>query len=380
MAERMNSVAAELEDDPFKDRRGKKPHQKLKPYLVLQILMEHTDEDHVISADDIVAYLDEMGIFAERRGIYTDIAEINKVLYMLDTGCTIDEAEEDLELPEYEEEKVVAYKELGRKEKGFYVRRHKFDLVDLRLLAECVYASRFLSKTQSDRLIYQVICKHASEHERERITHDAFLTDRVKTTNKAVLDSLEKINAAMKHGSREAPHEPEKIKVVYVKRVMKQEGIRFSENTLILDPFRLMINDGYYYLLAYHNRRLGAWRVDRMKEVTPTGEPRDCEEEFKALDLSNYAQCNFGMMINTKKKRVKLICEKGLLDTMVDRFGTTKAIYNWIDEDHFSCEPIVEINHQFYGWVCGFGESIKIETPEIAERYANYLKRVTSLY
>ena len=85
-------------------------------------------------------------------------------------------------------------------------------------------------------------------------------------------------------------------------------------------------------------------------------------------------------MINTKKVRVKFICDGGLLDTMLDRFGTKGVFYNWVDEDHFSCEPIVELNHQFYGWVCGFGERIRIETPEIAERYANYLSRIHALY
>lgn len=58
-------------------------------------------------------------IDAERRSIYTDIAEINKALYMLDQGCTIDEAEADLSDPDFEEDKVIAYKELGRKEKSF---------------------------------------------------------------------------------------------------------------------------------------------------------------------------------------------------------------------------------------------------------------------
>jgi hypothetical protein len=198
--------------------------------------------------------------------------------------------------------------------------------------------------------------------------------------NKAMLRNLEVINNAMRYGTRVNPHDPEKIKIVYVKRVMKQEGIRTTEKTITVSPYKLMINDGNYYLLAYNGKRLGSWRVDRIKEVTPTGEPRDCDEEFKALDLSNYAQCNFGMMINTKIVRVKFICEVGLLDTMLDRFGTKGVFYAWIDDEHFSCEPIVELNHQFYGWVCGFGESLKIETPEIAERYAAYLARIHAMY
>ena len=369
------------EDDSLDGGHGRKKNQRLKPYLVLQILMQHTDEDHVMSADQIAAELDGMGIYAERRSIYTDIDEINKALYMLDQGCTMKEAKEDLDDPELAEEaKTIVYKDLGRKEKGYYVRQHKYDLLDLRLLAECAYSSRFLTESQSNHLIDDVICEYASEHQKKRIKHDAFLTDRVKTANKAVLRNLEAINDAMRRGSGVNHHEPEKIKIVYIKRVMKKEGIRPTEKTTTLSPYKLMINDGNYYLFAYNGKRLGAWRVDRIKEVTLTGEPRDCDEEFAALDLSNYAQCNFGMMINTKKQSVKLICEGSLLDTMIDRFGTKGVYFGWIDEEHFICEPIVEINHQFYGWVCGFGESIKIGTPEIAERYANYLKRVTALY
>ena len=74
------------EDDSLDGGHGRKKNQRLKPYLVLQILMQHTDEDHVMSADQIAAELDGMGIYAERRSIYTDIDEINKALYMLDQG------------------------------------------------------------------------------------------------------------------------------------------------------------------------------------------------------------------------------------------------------------------------------------------------------
>ena len=46
--------------------RGKQYDQKLKPYLVFQYLMKNSDEEHVISASEIVAYLDDVGISAER--------------------------------------------------------------------------------------------------------------------------------------------------------------------------------------------------------------------------------------------------------------------------------------------------------------------------
>ena len=73
---------------------GKKPNQKLKPYVVLQYLLKYTDENNTASALDIVEYLKECGIYAERRSIYRDIEDINKVMWMIENDSDIYEAEE----------------------------------------------------------------------------------------------------------------------------------------------------------------------------------------------------------------------------------------------------------------------------------------------
>ena len=59
---------------------GKQFDQKMKPYLVYQYLMRHSDESNVVPAKELVAYLQEIGISAERRSIYRDIEEINKAI------------------------------------------------------------------------------------------------------------------------------------------------------------------------------------------------------------------------------------------------------------------------------------------------------------
>ena len=73
---------------------GKRLNQKLKPYVVLQYLLKNTDENVVSSAQDIVAYLEECGIDAERRSVYRDIKDINLVALMLEEDCSVDEAKE----------------------------------------------------------------------------------------------------------------------------------------------------------------------------------------------------------------------------------------------------------------------------------------------
>ena len=41
-------------------QHGRKANQKMKPYLVMEYLMRQTDENHAESADNIVAYLQEV--------------------------------------------------------------------------------------------------------------------------------------------------------------------------------------------------------------------------------------------------------------------------------------------------------------------------------
>ena len=84
-------------------KHGKQNNQKMKPYLVLQYLLKNSDENHTKSAYDIMGYLEECGITAERRSIYRDIDEINKANLILEEDYTIDEAEEIIEDDEYDE-------------------------------------------------------------------------------------------------------------------------------------------------------------------------------------------------------------------------------------------------------------------------------------
>ena len=108
--------------------------------------MRHTDENHAESADNIAAYLQELGIDAERRSIYRDIEEINKALWLLENEDDADifAAEEAIETDENDSEKFIVY---DRHLKGFRVVRRKYELSDIRIMAERIYASRYISQS-----------------------------------------------------------------------------------------------------------------------------------------------------------------------------------------------------------------------------------------
>lgn len=357
---------------------GKQPNHKLKPYVVFQYLLKYTDENHVAPASDIVAFLEECGLNAERRSIYEDIREINLISIMMENDCTLDEAREMLE---DEEEKLVVY---DPHRKGFYVRQRHFDLNDIRLLAECVYSAKFVTEGQAKRLV-DVVCDFVSEHQAERIKHNAFLTDRVKTNNRSVLNNISVINDAMSRRLEGKSHKPEKISFKYLKHTiddMSQQVERRKGEKYTVSPYQLLISDGNYYLLAYVNekQKMRTYRIDRMKDVSLTGEPREGDDEFAKLDVRTYAQRVFGMYGGTQK-RVTIQFINLLLDTAVERFGTKDVQYSKVDDRHFKVTANVEISDQFYGWLLGFGKRAKLTWPDDeVEKFKAYLDKVRNAY
>ena len=365
---------------------GKKSNQKLKPYLVLQYLLKNTDENHLATAYDIIAFLEDgCGIEAERRSIYKDIEDINKVALMLQNECSIEEAESDLQ--ENKDDPSIRLVVYDKSRKGFYVQsasRH-FDLNDMRLLAECVYSAKFIAEGQAKRLVDNVICDFISAYQAEKIKHDAFLTDRVKTTNRAVLNSISTINEAMSTRLDGKSHIPEKIRFKYLKfsidDVGQQVERRRGQNYTV-SPFHFIINDGNYYMLAFDDKSqvIKTYRVDRMKNVELTGEPREGDEAFAKVDIRSFAQRTISMY-SGKQERITIRFVMSLLDTAIEQFGTKDVRFKKLDETHFTMTATLDISEHLFGWLLRFGKRVKIISPDyVAKQFANYLDSVRVMY
>ena len=333
-----------------KPNSGRKSNQRLKLYLVMHILLKKSDENEPISADKIADLLQVYGIEAERRSIYKDIEDINKAYVMLRDNCSIDDAEQRIAKNNNKRNLMII-----RTQNGFYVNNaaRQFQLSDIRLIAECIYASKFIPQESAERLANSIL-ENFSESQSRKIKHDAIVVDRVKTLNKTVLENISIIRDAM------------------VKRKTKY----------IVSPYYLIINDGNYYLLSYDNLKkdVRTYRVDRMNDIARTGKQREGLEQIRALDIQNYTQRVFSMY-GGQKTSVKLRFENSLLDTVIDRFGTRNAIYVKLDAEHFMVACEVEISPQFYGWLCGFGQRVRIVAPELVkEDYIKYIEDISFSY
>lgn len=364
---------------------GRKANQKMKPYLVMEYLMRNTDENHAAPADAIVEYLrDDLGIDAERRSIYRDIEEINKALWLLENAnddVTIFDAEEAIEDDENDAEKFIVY---DKHLKGFRVVRRKYELSDIRLMAECIYASRYISQSEAERLV-DIIKGFVSEEQSREIRTDALVTARQRTLNKSTLRNVSTIYDAMSKMIEGEKHVPEKISFQYLKYTiddLEKQTERRKGAKYIVSPYKLIINDGNYYLLAFdeNSQQIRTYRVDRMKAINRLGTPRDGAEAFAAIDMKTYTQRTFSMF-GGERERVSIRFVSSLLDTAVERFGRYNVSYSRSDDHHFNVSADVEISDQFFGWLCGFGTKAKLFSPNsVVEQYKEYLQKILSRY
>lgn len=339
----------------------KSENQKLKTLYVAKYFLENSDENHAITATDIVDYLKndiETPIIAERRSIYRDIAVLRD-----EFGFDIDGTQGG------------KYKLLSR----------QFDFDELRLLAECVYSAKFISESQAKNLV-ETLAEFCSRYQAEELISEVFLCDRVKSNQKGTMSIISKINSAMAKKQDGKPHTPQKITFKYLKYTINDihsQVERKKGNIYKVSPFKLLINEGNYYLLSFDGDKqdLRTYRIDRMKDVKIIDEPIEGEDVFSTIDLKNYTRKVFSMYGGTEE-RVKIRFINPLLDTVIERFGTNSDVfYMPKDKNHFCVVANVEISDQFFGWICGFGKRAKIESPSnVVEQMKTYISNIKNLY
>lgn len=373
-------MAERIKKEEFKENsRGKKPNQKLKPYLVLKFLEKYSDEEHTFDGEAIAnAMIEDYGIFAEKRSIYRDIKDINKAYIMQRDDVDVHEAEKILSKG-YDEDKVILY---NAAKKGYYWQDRKYTTEDLQLLAECINSAKFLSKKASEKLI-NIIEEDLSVSQKETLNTDVFLIDRIKS-NKNIIYDISKINAAMSTKLDGIPHTPKKISFYYQKysisNVREQIDRRKGE-TYIVSPFRLIINDGNYYLLGYSDKfkKMRTYRVDRMKGLEILDSDREGEEVYKKIDIKDFIERKFSMFDGTVEK-VKIQFTKDLLDSFIDRFGSNK-VYGIVDSNHYYISTFIEVSPPFFGWLCGFGNKVKIIEPmNVVNQFQKHLQKIIEKY
>ena len=125
----------------------------------MRAFMERTDENHPMTVQDMLSYLNGLGISVERKTIYDDIETLRTF------GMDI----------------------LNRRERpsGFYLADRNFELAELKLLVDAVQSSRFITARKSRQLI-QKLESLTSIHQAKELQRQVLVEGRVKTMNESI--------------------------------------------------------------------------------------------------------------------------------------------------------------------------------------------------
>ena len=322
--------------------------QKLRTLYLMEILLERTDDEHMLNASELCTILkQEYGISTDRRTIYTEMEILDKF------GLDIQQKK--------------------GKNPGYYIGARDFELPELKLLVDAVQSSKFITEKKSKELI-QKLEKLCCKTDVEMLSKYVFIVNRPKTENETVYYNVDYIHNAI--------YENKEITFQYTEWTIKKEfKLKKNGAFYVVSPWALTWDDENYYLVAYDAAAgiIKHYRVDKMRDAEIMEADRKGEESFKNFDLAAYAKKTFGMYGGVDAE-VTLECRNELAGVVIDRFGHDV----WMipqGEDHFKIKVLVSVSPQFLGWITGIGAGMKIIGPEhVKQQYKEYLLDVLENY
>ena len=316
----------------YVDSRGestmaKSERQKLKLLILRDYLCSHTDEQHPVSMQQILAALEGEGIRAERKSVYDDLDTLR------DYGMEI--------------------RKVSGKNGGYYVPERDFALSELKLLVDAVQAARFLSEKESMALIRKLAAL-SSAHEAELLRREVVVTGRAKSGSEDVCRNVDTLHAAIAGNSR--------ITFRYFDYDLNGAR-RYRPGLYAASPYALCWQDENYYLIAHSERHgLTHYRVDKMASISMTGQPRYMDAQTRELDLTEYGKNVFGMFAGSREQ-LRLRFDRSLTGVVIDRFGRgTPCVPD--GPAAFVCPVEVAVSPNFFGWLASFGARAQILSPE----------------
>lgn len=319
----------------------KNTNQRLKILYLYKILLERTDEEHYITMPEIISQLSLYGITAARKALYEDIEALK--VFGLD---------------------IVSGRGTNA---GYQVVSRDFELPELKLLADAVSSSRFLTKKKSSELLKKLE-KLTSIYEAKQIQRQVFIADRVKSGNERIYMNVDAVHRAIA--------EQKKISFKYFDYDINKKK-RYRQGIRTCSPYALTWDDERYYLVAYYEKydSISNFRVDRMENVEIL--PESAQKYPSGFNLSSYLNSTFSMF-SGESEEVKLCFEQSLINAVIDRFGKNVSIFP-DDDEHFTVRVQIKTEHPepFFGWLFQFGTKAKIIAPfTLKEKYIEMLKKV----
>ncbi len=306
-------------------QQARTPQQRLKILYLYKILTECTDENHAITMPEIISKLEAYNISAARKALYDDIEALK--LYGLD---------------------IVDTK--GRKA-DYRVVSREFEIPELKLLADAVSSSKFLTEKKSMQLL-EKLSTLCSTHQAKYLKRPVYVSGKAKAMNDRIYINVDVVHRAIR--------ERKQISFDYFSYDINKHRV-YRDERRVCTPYHFVWDDEKYYVVGYYEKRnsITNFRIDRMENVEIEDDPAVAPPEN--FNLTEYLSSSFSMF-SGETTDVKLCIDNSLVNVVIDRFGKDTKMVPY-DDDHFTINVKVKAEATFFGWLFQFGGKIRILSP-----------------
>ncbi|CAK7084910.1 MAG: hypothetical protein BACD_04321 [Bacteroides rodentium] len=298
--------------------------------LILDILKEYSDEEHRLTQQEIIRLLRKnYDMECDRRSVK------NNILFLVEMGYEIN------------------------MEGGYYLEERELEDAELRVLIDSILFSKTLSATQAKRLIKKLET-FGNRYFASKVSHVSNTPTLTRTENKQVLYTVNAINDAI--------DEKKKIRFRYNKYGTDLK-LHDQERDYVVNPYQMIAANGHYYLLGNYDKYddVSYYRIDKMTDVTILEDTIKPMKQVKGLenglDLPKHMAEHIYMFCG-ESVSVKLRCNPGTIDSLVDWFGRDVRILSKDDGDGMIVARVKCNYDAMFYWSLQYGPYVEVLEPE----------------
>ena len=330
-------------------------------HTLLKILKKYSNKENPLTRREINMYMKNEG-YDEIK----DLRTINRyIIDLINLGYDIEIIEKN------------------KNYKAYYLASYEFDPHEIKILSDCIYASKFITKKKSSELVKKLFslstidCTYSIER-------NSYIDDRAKTLNEEIFYNIDKINTAINDNKKICFH-------YYSYNEYKQFVPRLNEDNIIKDycinPVSMILQRDKYYLVGEnikHRGELINYRIDRIKKLDILEEEIDdlshideCKNKFNPVE---YTKKSFKMYSGKEVSKIVLEVNKKLLNVLIDELGkdvNLRKIENNLYKVEFECK----MNRGIIMWILQQGDNVKVIYPQsLIDSIKEEVRKINNLY
>lgn len=320
-------------------------NKKLSILYTLQILRDYSDENHLLSQNEIVIKINNIyGMTCERKSIASNIDSL------IDFG--------------YDIVKTNA---------GSYLASREFEASEIRFLVDAVFSSKSINSKHS-RELSKKLSEFLSIYQRRQYKYVYKAEELNRTDSKEIFYNIDTISEAIENNKQ--------IQFNYSRNTFKGESSK--NHPYKVNPYCLINNQGKYFLVCNYDYfdNIGNYKLERIHNIKILDSPIKPATQIKGfekgLDIAKYANENIYMFSTKTIKATVKIYNDWATAYVEEWFGKNANIYE--KENTIFADITVNETSLIY-WCLQYGEGIELLSPKnTRDKIKEILKRMTNRY